>query len=909
MKKSFILFAAILSFAVIITSCGFKDMEIPQTVSIKTDAVYEFPIINLGSDAIKNKFDLSSMLDIEKLLGSEDGSESSFEVYKYNNGSQFQQFLFHMPLSKFEFDFSKSFGDMNFSNVLKEGFGVEKEFQVPDIQTLNETKNLDLSSINEQLNQGVTFAGTIPNEPSSSALTVQFVSMPGMSFESVTYSKGYLIVDVNAQTIGGYSFGGYATGDIDLWDDATGQKVTATFEDGIARLDISGMELKQDGMKIQFKDDSCYGSFQIRIDPTSKMSKAKNLTLPTSYFNIPEIKVTFPLALSEDMSNVVIEEGSLKVTITTGESWSENVISDYSIDVSGGFDCHVDKANPEAQLVGKALQNSDIEATAQVDVTLVNANIDFDNPPLVSVNAKIDKVSAEIAMPEGFETNISQNMDVPEELKNYVQKIKWKKVGFNVVAQTNLPKDNDIGINIRSSAFGLTDTTTKTIYGGRKEGDADYKQVLSFVEVPEEGSPLITIFDGEGAIDKIDITGTVDLPGAASGKLAISSVSPGATYKVSIEIIPVFDWETASVKLPDGSNFEGDLNTSINKKAMFSSLGDDIAEQLENIQIAKMPLYVFASIPNVLSEGVGFGGTIKTYYGKQEGDTITPVTDAKYIIGSATGPEDLDFKPMPKLEKNEAGEVKTDFRSYKDLGQNFLDALNTSSDDPEASLCISYNVGLSGANNGIIDLDAEKLQQMQEGGTTSISIDVVLILSMDFTLKKPIELDLMDFMNKSEEEGSNGSSTNQTKTTQERDLLKRSQEDYDAFVDNYGTYIEAIKSVSIEITETTIPIYGTVSFGYNLNGAKNDDGSLKYQWKQFGNGKTTSIGIDDTSEFLETYPLEPKLKIMIGADGDNTFGLLRKTDMGGKIKAKIVANKDKPIQVYPFNGQNNGGEE
>ena len=67
MKKRLILFTAILSIAVIFAGCGFKDMEIPQTVSIKTDAVYEFPILDLSSQAMQEKLDLSNLLDFEKL--------------------------------------------------------------------------------------------------------------------------------------------------------------------------------------------------------------------------------------------------------------------------------------------------------------------------------------------------------------------------------------------------------------------------------------------------------------------------------------------------------------------------------------------------------------------------------------------------------------------------------------------------------------------------------------------------------------------------------------------------------------------------------------------------------------------------------------------------------------------------
>lgn len=905
MKKILILFAAIFCFAVIFTNCGFKDMEMPETVSIKTDAVYEFPILDLSSEAIQKKLDFSSLLDIEKLLSSDENSESKFEVYKYNNGSKFQQFLLHMPLSEVEFDFSKSFGEMNFSNVLKEGFGVDKEFKVPDVQALNDTRDLDLTSINEQLNNGVTFVGEVPTASSETkTLSVNFMTTDGINFESVTYSKGTLIVDVSNQTIGGYSYGGYATGKVTLFDESTHEQAEGTFEGNIAKIDISGMTIKKQGLKLKFEEPG-YGGFIIRIESSSKMSKAKGLSLPSNLFNVPDVKVSFPLALSEDMSDVVIEEGSLKVLISTGETWSANVINDYNIDITGGLTCHVDKAHPEKDLIGEALQNKDIEANAKVDVVLQNATVDFDNPPQVSVVASIKKVSAVIAMPEDFKTTISQDMDVPDTLTDYVQSITWKEIGFNVLAETNLPQDNDIKINIQSSTFGITDTASQTIVSGLKEDDENYKQKLSFITKADATHPLETVFKGEGAIDKINVSGTVELPGASTGKLSVKKVEPGATYKVSIQIEPVFDWDTAKVKLPEGTDaeFKGDFNTSINKKTMFESLGSEVAAALDNIQISNMPLYLFANVPNVFGDKSAFGGTIKAYYGKEDDNgTITPVENAeeKYFLGSAEGPEGLDFKPFPALVKNEAGEVTTDFSKYKSM--SFADALNITTNDKDSTLCLSYDVGLTGAKDGVIELNNEILQQMQNAGSTKISIDVALILNLDFTLVKPIKIDLMDLINSSDEEGSEGSGTT-TKTDQERDLLGRAEK---TDASSYEKYLESVKYASLIIKDTELPIAGTIKLAVNMY--NDPEYNEEREAIKFGNKETTTITINP-SKFLATYPLEPSIKLIIGDKAGSSFGLLRETKISGKIRAKIVADKDKPIQVYPFSEQNNGGAE
>ena len=148
------------------------------------------------------------------------------------------------------------------------------------------------------------------------------------------------------------------------------------------------------------------------------------------------------------------------------------------------------------------------------------------------------------------------------------------------------------------------------------------------------------------------------------------------------------------------------------------------------------------------------------------------------------------------------------------------------------------------------------------------------------------------------------------KKKQERDLLHRTRENYDEFMANYEEYIKAIKSVNLVVQDTKLPLDGTINLMYNFDeNDKDAAGDLRYKNNPFGNGVTATIGIDDVAGFFSTYPLEPKLKLKIGEEGNSSFGLLRDTSIGGKVKAKIAANKNHAIKVYPFNNQNEGGEE
>ena len=901
MKKRLILFTAILSIAVIFAGCGFKDMEIPQTVSIKTDAVYEFPILDLSSQAMQEKLDLSNLLDFEKLLGGEDGSESKFKVYKYNDGSKYQQYLLHMPLTGIDFDFAKSFGDMDFSTIMQESFNIDKEIEIPTIGSIHENKPVDLSAINQTLNTSITFGGELPQ--SGKSLQVQFQEVSGTYFESIKYKTGTFVVSADIDP-----YDRIAQGKLTLiYKDGDNETAlsSGTFKNNKAEIDISGQTIYRTGMYLRYEGSTPDVVFMATVAENSKISIAKRVTLPDSAFNIPDVEVKIPFTLSEDLGDVTINDGTLTVELKDDWEADDPVINDWSINITGGLNCTVTKANPTKTFNDDAVDNSDIKATAHVTVLLHNADIDFENPPMVNVKTDIKEVTASVTMSDEFQTTISQDVDLPSDLSSFVNWIKWKEVGFDVVANNTLPEGNDITINIWSDAFGITKGAAKKIVAG-----ADNSAPLSFTNTTEFTTDLSTT-------SSVDINGEIGLPGAQSGKLIVQHVTPGEKYSVSLTITPKFDFKEANIKMPDNTDFNGEFNTSINKKAMFESLGSEVAEALENIQIDKMPLYLYANVPDILGDDSGFEGTIKTFYGKEKDDgTIEQVStdeEVNWILAEYNeqthtyGPKTIDFVPIPDFEtsKNTKGEIEAD------LGKELVDfasALNTTptgSGANDATLCISYDVGLKGTQNNSITLKGEDLDKLKAAGSTSISIDVVLKLNLNFNLVEPIKIDLMDFINKEEEESNtSGSGTGSTtKTDKERDLLGREEA---TDMSSYEQYLEAVKSASLIIEKTQLPIAGTIKLAVNMY--NDSDYDEDKQAIPFGNGQTTPIEISP-AKFISTYPLEPQIKLIIGEGANSTFGLLRDAKVGGKIKAKIVADKNKPIQVYPFSEQNNGGNE
>ena len=127
------------------------------------------------------------------------------------------------------------------------------------------------------------------------------------------------------------------------------------------------------------------------------------------------------------------------------------------------------------------------------------------------------------------------------------------------------------------------------------------------------------------------------------------------------------------------------------------------------------------------------------------------------------------------------------------------------------------------------------------------------------------------------------------KTDQERDLFKRASK---TSMDDYQKYIDVVKSAELEFYKPKFPIKSSGGM------------SLTVDW---GSGQRTDCVLkDDTnaliavnpSTLLNTYPLEPSIKLVIGK---GSFGLPRDMEMETRLKLRVKA--EGPIQIYPFAGQ------
>ena len=865
MKKISILLITAMSCSLAFMGCGFNDLKVPKEVKIKTDATYEFSLMNFDSEKEGSKLKISNYFDFEKILEEKTSGTSesnNIKIYKYNDGSQYQQFLIHMPLKEIEFDFSESFKDMEFSKDM-EDLNIKKEFKVPAITTPEREEPIDLRDVQDKLNLFVKFGTTDPSTLTANNLTVTFNTTSDIDFNEITYSSGYLII----KGVGGDEL----TGTVEL---SNGTETTAvSFSDNEAKIPLKNKTISKSGMTINFSDIG--KKFLAEVQDGAVIKIATGVTLQGAYTpTIGTSDITFPFTLSDDIQNCTVTDGELEIKIKRPSAWAD-VITSYTINLSGGMDASFSELKTTETLTDKELRSGDIVASSNPVVIINNATLDFDSPPSVYAKVTITTISARVTLADDYDPTINSDKPVSTDITSYVNKIVWNPSGFNVIAVNDLPVGNDIDLTFNSPFFEMSGVSATII----AEGDSAEETTYTF-----RGDSTTTWFTTKPAgeegkeVSTIEVSGEIGLPrdpGNTDEKtIDVHDVTPGKTYHLNLKVEPFLDWASANVKMPDDfdQNMNAQIDTGMNRKTLFESLGEQFAEKMK---ITSIPTYLFANIPDKLKDdNMKFEGTIRAFYGNKNGSQYDDVMPKKesFILGSETEPEVLNTdKPLEDFVINDKGEVTNKFGN---TNLNFADAMNLYSED--GSLCVDYKIELQGSGKDNIDITPTYIETLKAQGKSAIKIDVVMLLTMDFTVTGTIDIDMLDLAKK-----------------QDSDLLGRSEA---TNTDSIEKFLDVVKTATLSVDNLKLPMTGDISLSVDMykNGNK--------EIKPVGNGETFALEVNPL-DVIKTYPLKPEIKFIIGKQNQTSnFGILRTTPISGKIRLRIDA--DGEIPIYPFSDNN-----
>lgn len=770
-----VLFASTALFLFLTGCVQYQNMTVPTKVQIKTTAEYNFTIAEFEKDFS----DKLSASEIQSSMG------GSFEFYDYNPGGnqKVQQYLLRMPLQEVPLDFGSYMESIDIGKNL-EAMNFEQAIPIPDLQ-INASQEIDLDILNTMMIGLLAVSG----DTSTGAQKINF-----SEFSTVTISSGKLTVYADAiGTVNLYSASGLTN---EGCNSAT-LIATGTLKNGKVVFDLSGKTLYANGSYIDFVNDNNGKHFNGLLNETAKISKVTGLTRSESQ-SISLQPVTFQGAgeSSPVKECVFSDDSTLSLNITT-PSWSGVTITK-DIKLSGGLDLTFSGASTES-LKNKKYTNEDIILTPKLTLSFTNATIDFTPKPKFELSSDIKGFkSVTVKLPDGVKTNFTVDQALPSSAATMVKEIVWNAgSGIEVEYSNTLPAGNAMDMTASSGFIGLA-SSTKTI----ETTSGSEKKKIEFYSADEK---TVTI----NSSTKVDFSASLTLPGfnSTENTITISNVVPGESYKIAMNIKPVFDWKQVKIDTTalDASGVSGNMAVDFNPTTLLGAL-DSVVDPSgtnkisEKIKLSKLEIKLFCERPdyesfkNVQFKGkIGLGGT------SDDGEHLN---NATYILGSKTEEQQLMFSKEPALVKDSKGTVISDLSKVTCVGADLASTINSISGSDKLGL--NYSLALSGTD-GNTELVLTKAD-LNNSTNTSLKITAMIILPLTLNVTDDYSVDVMKLM---------GKEFNPADAS-EADLLGRT--DFSSSDGTMEKLMNIIDSVSVTYAPSKKPIIGNAEIKIDLDG-------------------------------------------------------------------------------------------
>lgn len=939
MKKKIIFGSTLLALVLCIFGCNF---QFPETVSVKSNAKYEFAIAN-------KSFPLGDLFSIDKLKDSfsgqstdsasndEESVEADIKIYDYNPGrgktdADIQEYLVSMKLQEIPLDFNNYLKDVDFGSKL-ESMNISKEIAVPSVD-IDETKEVDVD-IDEKINALVSFTGTTRTKAD---LRVSFDDSDDSGFDSITYKSGYMVIS-NTPNLENYDFSDYGLGGISIpaliqTNKLAGtvtllyqEKVIATAEfddEGLARLPLKDVTVYPEGMSLEFTDTEGKQFFAF-IAKESEVEKASGISLKDPVQT--SVDTSFSVGNNSALKSCKISQGSLGVEFKIPEQWSGVNIVDSRIDLTGGMNVSLVYPNQEFDFEAagvteeeRTFVNQDINAKTNITIKMTEANLIFIDgekkvKPSVDVKVNIKKVESALVSLSGvssetegeteFKSKIEDSQKLSDDILNAIQSIKWNPSGLSISYLNTLPSENKLKLKFNSNFFGISDLEKTFEFTEITEG-SENRKTLDFLSAEGFETKL-----GNNAADNefnsIDYSAELILPdynedSDGNKTITVKNVEPGETYLIDLVITPKPDWYAVYIK-SNITNQKGKISTGLNLSSLMKGMEDKLGDNLANkIKIQSLPLYLFCQIPAIdnVFNGAKFVGTINAYIGDENNEQV-PGTKNIYLLGKENEDGELEDGKLVNaaipefvFDENNKNMVISSLISNLNGVEpvDMKDLIDTSAD---GSLCVDYNVRFETGKNGNVEILAKNLKDIPTNTTTSIKLSGLVKLSLSFDVNEPINMDVLKLVKGDSEENSENEDDS-------GDLLGRSEP---TNTEDFQKYLDIIESASIDYKTSTLPfIFSdnddtkeeviTIKVDLDGEGAKFAPQVLKFSGDSFA---------ANPSDLLHTFPLKPSVEFEIPV---GTLSIPRKMDFAANINLTVQTNGK--VTVWEKNAKN-GGEE
>lgn len=908
--KLFVMAAAVL----LIVSCSWK---IPESVSVKTDAEYNFTI---GTFSEK----LSKYLSVDTLTEQMESSSSdvSFNVYDYypesdrqkiaSGGTASQKFLVDFSLQEIPIDIGSYLDKMDFADQLK-GMSFDQTFDVPDLSVSSFEEPINLSDINKKIRENadlnfrdITIPHGINGTLSEEQCPLQNVTVNAPEFKALEFYSGSLVLTIICKEPPVVS----TNLKISLLDNSHGESSVKeiTSVSNVDLLTQSEIFLPLDGktlvpkMKLKVSGTSSGGtsgnnstySISARFSDDSTISRATGLTMsidPVSINQAVKIETEDAFVSCEIGDKSETEKSILSITTKLPDGWT-GVKATREINLSGAItaaDAEFNKTNESGEylinrnlaLNGKTYSKKEIDGVVSgdinvggtINISLNEANIVLPNGEapkiMISTSCSITKVTSmtiDLSKYESpIETKVEVNEDLPSEVSKFIEEIQLNQSGLNVKYYNMLPEGNDIGFTVNSGFFGITNNTG-TMTGGTGTADAPSESMKFLGEEKTVNTASENI---------IDFSAEMEFPGKTEENpdyVTLKNIEIGKSYAVGVTVEPVFDWESIRLKTASTA-VKGNVDTGLNVSEIFKSLTDELGDDsfISRIELTQIPLYLYSIVPSVI-EGFTFTGELSAAAYDAEDN----------LVGDAIKIEDDSVMPasvLPALQK--AAGSDSIVTGFGDTSQstNIADLFNIHA---SGNIKIDYNFNLGksdpGSSDPTIKIEKAKLEQFGED-SVSIRLHARLVLPLELRVaeldenpNKPVVIDIMKLMDL--ETGD--------------DLFSRSEP---TDLDDLEKYIDAIETAGIRYSVKNNVLQSDKVPHIELDTQDDSLQNEKYNIS-FSTG-TLNIEIDDMKDILRSYPFSPtvKLKIPVG-----TYKIPRNAEAG--VGLSVYIKTDGTVNLF-----------
>ena len=559
---------------------------------------------------------------------------------------------------------------------------------------------------------------------------------------------------------------------------------------------------------------------------------------------ILKLDQTIKFSTDETFVSCVIKNGELFAKAEIPEGW-QNVTVSPVINLSGAITAadgdfseggvEPGKSyliNKHLDLGGRTYSSGNINVVSNITITLNNSTLVFtdENSIDVNIDCKINSIEQVTVNLEDIKDslNLNVNEDMPGDVKNYIEYIKLEKSGFTAEYVNELPEGNDIKLETYSDFFeigSVSDKRTVLLKSQKSEN----------VEFLSDSSGKTIYPTTEGTID---FNVNIKMPGATVEHpyyATFSNIELGKSYKFSILINPVFNWEKIAINLDAMDKVSDTIDTKFTMGTIFDTLSDVLGDSTaaNKMNFVELPVYIYAVSPDLTElKKIKFSGVIN---GKVDSEKVPILPNKEEILAGKTE-SSISVITKDVVLKKENNIVVTDIEKIPGVFKSdIVDLLNSHS---ESSLVLDYELGISSEDgNNYIEIESSEIENIE---INSIRLNAMIVIKLKIDIIDDIELNVLKLGDIDED----------------KDLFDRTEptdfEDFEKYMDivqkltlvysvknTVLDYVDPQKSASVELYSENPALNKQLSFG----------------------GGSIDFGLEETKNILRSSKFTPKITI------------------------------------------------